>query len=157
MRFFLAMLLGVILWGCSRPIDTEKEKQALLETDRQFSQLSEKQGTAAAFYHYLADDGLALPFNGPPRDKNAYAQILAAAKNDTTPRAGTLTWAPDFADVATSGDLGYTWGQYTFTFADSTKPPTRGYYVTVWKKQADGSWRFVFDAGNQVSSPEEEK
>ena len=65
---------------------------------------------------------------------------------------GVLTWEPDFADVAKSGDLGYTWGRYTYTSFDSTESPSCGFYVTIWKKQLDGSWRFVFDAGNQLST-----
>ncbi len=130
-------------------VDIEIEKQALLEIDRQFSQLSQDKGTAAAFHFYLADDGLALPFTGQPKNKTDYANAMQAAITEKA--AGVLTWEPEFADVAKSSDLGYTWGRYTYTFFDSTQAPSRGYYVTIWKKQPDGAWRFVFDAGNQLA------
>lgn len=133
-------------------IDIEREKQALLDTDREFSRLSAEQGTAAAFHHYLADDGLALPFHGQPRNKDDYAQAMRAAQSGESDPEGVLTWEPEFADVSASGDLGYTWGQYAYRYFDSTKTTSLGYYVTIWKKQPDGQWRFVFDAGNQLSS-----
>ncbi len=145
----VGMYIFILLVGCSMPDTREIDKQTLIETDRQFSKLSEEQGTAAAFFHYLATDGLALPFTGHPRTKDDYAKAMHAAQSGDSP-AGVLTWEPDTADVAASGDLGYTWGKYTYTFVDTTQAPSRGYYVTIWKKQADGSWRFVFDAGNQL-------
>lgn len=131
-------------------VDVSVEKQVLLETDRQFSQLSQEQGTAAAFHFYMADDGLALPFTGEPKNKRDYANAMQAAMAEEA--TGVLKWKPEFADVAKSGDLGYTWGRYTYTFFDSTQASSRGYYITIWKKQADGSWRFVFDAGNQLAT-----
>lgn len=148
LSFFL-----IILAGCAMQVDIELAKEELLETDRQFSKLSQEKGTAAAFHFYLADDGYALPFTGHPKSKDDYATAMLAAKNDDT-QDGVLTWEPEFSDVAASGDLGYTWGHYTYTFFDSTTVPSHGYYVTIWKKQPDGAWRFVFDAGNQLDSKE---
>ncbi len=29
-----------------------------------------------------------------------------------------------------------------------------GKYVTIWKKQADGTWKFVVDVGNKSPAPE---
>jgi ketosteroid isomerase-like protein len=59
----------------------------------------------------------------------------------------SLKWTPDFIDVAASCDLGYTYGKYTFAVTDSTGKvnESRGYFHTVWKKQKDGNWRFVWD------------
>ncbi|MCK4822426.1 hypothetical protein KA005_42070 [bacterium] len=56
------------------------------------------------------------------------------------------------ADVSESTDIGYTHGKYELKTTDSTgaKNTTYGYYITVWKKQADGSWKFVFDTGNEL-------
>ncbi len=149
MKNLRRILVILILTGCCMQTDADLIKQKLLQTDRHFSKLSEEKGTAAAFHHYIADDGLALPFTGAPKNKTDYAAAMQTAQNGDTPD-GVLTWEPEFADVANSGDLGYTWGHYTYTFFDSTKAPSHGYYVTIWKKQPDGSWRFVFDAGNQL-------
>ena len=58
-----------------------------------------------------------------------------------------LNWSPDFIDVANSGDLGYTYGHYTFTRTDSLGKTSEstGVFHTVWKRQADGTWKFVWD------------
>jgi ketosteroid isomerase-like protein len=59
-------------------------------------------------------------------------------------------------DVAKSGDLGYSQGAYTMTFTDpKTKKvlTERGKYVTVFKKQADGSWKAVADIDNEDAPP----
>ncbi|MCX6240170.1 MAG: hypothetical protein NTY07_21955, partial [Bacteroidia bacterium] len=63
------------------------------------------------------------------------------------PRKAKLDWAPDFADVSASGDLGYTYGKYTLTSTDSIGNITQsgGIFHTVWKRQPDGQWRFVWD------------
>ena len=59
----------------------------------------------------------------------------------------SLTWKPDFVDVAISGDLGYTYGKYVYTTTDSigTKNVLEGIFHTVWKRQPDGTWKFVWD------------
>ncbi len=133
-------------------VDVKKEKQALLQTDIDFSRLSVEKGVTFAFHHYLAKEGLVLPFLGPPRTRSDYASLLelTQAQGEKT----TLEWSPEFADVARSGDLGYTWGGYTYRAADSSV--SRGFYVTIWKKQANGEWRVVFDAGNQIGDKEGE-
>jgi ketosteroid isomerase-like protein len=54
-------------------------------------------------------------------------------------------------EVAKSGDVGYTEGSYMMTMTDpATKQPMtdKGKYVTVYKKQADGSWKAVEDMQN---------
>jgi ketosteroid isomerase-like protein len=61
-----------------------------------------------------------------------------------------ITWHADKAAAARSGELGYTTGTYEMTFSDPAGKtiPDKGKYVTVWKKQADGSWKVVLDIFN---------
>lgn len=61
-----------------------------------------------------------------------------------------ITWHADKADVAKSGELGYTSGTYQMTFTDPAGKtvPDKGKYVTVWTKQADGSWKVLLDIFN---------
>jgi ketosteroid isomerase-like protein len=65
------------------------------------------------------------------------------------PGAGNvgLTWEPDFVDVSRSGDLGYTYGKYTYSVTDSSGAVKldSGIFHTVWKRQSNGDWRFVWD------------
>lgn len=59
----------------------------------------------------------------------------------------SLQWDADFVDVSKSGELAYTYGKYTFTAIDSTGKTIddKGIFHTVWKKQKDGKWKFVWD------------
>ncbi len=61
-----------------------------------------------------------------------------------------ITWHADRAEVARSGELGYTSGSYQTTFSDPAGKTVsdKGKYVTVWKKQGDGHWKVVLDIFN---------
>ena len=68
-------------------------------------------------------------------------------KYETFPPKAKLEWIPDFVDVSASGDLGYTYGKYTITTIDSIGQTIKrgGIFQTIWKRQPDGRWRFVWD------------
>jgi ketosteroid isomerase-like protein len=60
-----------------------------------------------------------------------------------------ISWHADKADVAGSGDLGYTSGTNRVSFGRKSKTvPIIGKYVTVWKRQADGTWKVILDIYN---------
>ena len=61
-----------------------------------------------------------------------------------------ISWHPDRVEVAKSGELAYTSGAYQMSFAgpDGKTVPDTGKYVTVWKKQPDGSWKVMLDIFN---------
>ena len=50
------------------------------------------------------------------------------------------------ASVSDSKDLGYTYGVWQLTSLDSMR---QGTYVTIWKKNQNGVWKYVLDAGNE--------
>jgi ketosteroid isomerase-like protein len=58
----------------------------------------------------------------------------------------TLTWSPAGAEIAASEDMGYSYGIYKLELKDTV---LRGTYVSVWKKQKDGKWKFILDSGNE--------
>jgi uncharacterized protein (TIGR02246 family) len=61
-----------------------------------------------------------------------------------------IAWRPNKADVARSGELGYTSGRYELSFKDASGKAIadRGKYLMVWKKQGDGRWSVLFDISN---------
>jgi len=61
-----------------------------------------------------------------------------------------ISWVPDRIQVAKSGELGFTSGKYQMTFNDPAgkQMSDKGKYVTVWKKQSDGSWKVLLDIFN---------
>ena len=78
--------------------------------------------------------------------------LTSVMGTDNPPGSPTLKWEPLKAEVAVSGDLGYTFGRYQRISIDSLNNESSRYgtYVSVWKKQEDGSWKFVIDAGNNL-------
>jgi ketosteroid isomerase-like protein len=67
----------------------------------------------------------------------------------------TLTWQPTRAEMAASGDLGYTYGRYESKRkgADGGVITRTGCYVTIWRKEKDGAWRVVLDIGSPDPPP----
>src|ERR1700691_6755503 len=97
------------------------------------------------------DQGSMLSPNDPiATGKAAISKLIASDFS-----FGDLTWQADKAGVSKSGDLGYTSGRYIFSFKDpSGKPATdSGKYLTVWKKQTDGSWKVLFNVFNTDIPP----
>ena len=66
-----------------------------------------------------------------------------------------LSWHPNKAGVARSGELGYTSGTYQTSFKDASGKPVfdKGKYLVLWKKQAGGSWKVLFDMSNSDLPP----
>ena len=64
----------------------------------------------------------------------------------------TLSWKPTRAEVVGAGDLGYTTGRSVFRGKgpDGKMAERQGEYVTVWRKQRDGSWKVIFDTGSTL-------
>ena len=121
--------------------------QALLQTDRDFARLSESSGAKTAFAAYLAPDVIMLPRGGNPI--NGYDNAIASFDDE----AGfELLWQPQLAEVAASGEMGWTWGTYQ-VIVDG-KPLSKGTYVNIWTLQADGNWKVRMDMGNQEPAQE---
>jgi ketosteroid isomerase-like protein len=112
-------------------------------TDSEFSDYSRQYGMRKAFLEYIDDDGVMMRDNALPL-KGAKAIDFIASMNDSSVQ---LTWEPQGGDIAASGDLGYTYGIYEMR--DTSDNVQRGTYVTIWRKQEDGKWKFVLDSGNQ--------
>ena len=119
-------------------------KMEMMNADRQFSKMSQEKGMKNAFIEYLDSNGVLLRSNRLPI-AGADAIDFLIQQNDTD---YTLTWEPRNGTVAQSGELGYTYGIYAIR-------PSRkdtiiyGTYVSIWKKQKDGSWKYVLDSGNE--------
>ena len=135
-------------------VDPQRAREALMQVDRLFSEVSVKHGTRAAFDMFMADSATMLADNYNPI--TGREPILAHFPD--VPNA-TLEWEPLFADVSGSDDLGYTIGRWTYRTVDSTgaERTAQGHYVTIWKKQADGSWKYVFDTGTEGVAEEPEQ
>ncbi len=126
-------------------------EQQLIDADKAFSQLSQEKGMPDAFLHYADSSVIILrngqfPIWGKAEQKMAYQSI--------SPGSFTLTWEPLKAEVATSGDLGYTFGNWKMVSknTDGNEVIKYGNYVSIWKKQPDGTWKYVLDTGTDTPS-----
>ncbi len=145
------LLIALFVSGCTKQIDMVAETEALMQADRDFSSVSESLGTYVAFERFMADSATVLRNRSHPI--TGHDEIMKLFSPSDSSR---LTWEPLFARVARTGDIGYTIGRYDYSAVDSVGDEIQagGYYITVWERQADGSWKYVFDAGTQ-GLPEE--
>jgi len=120
----------------------------MVETEQAFSKTAEVKNTRDAFMEFIADDGLL--FRPTAVNGKKWMNEHPVPPSDKHP---LLAWQPVFAQMAIAGDLGFTTGPWEFK-ADSkdATPAGYGHFVTLWKKQPDGRWRFVVDLG--ISHPE---
>jgi ketosteroid isomerase-like protein len=121
------------------------------EADSAFALAADLQGTGIAFATYVAPQGVV--FSG---SEIVIGTDAVRALYDEQQRAGgTLNWRPVYADAVESGDLGWTVGEYVFTGRGINGSVVQrfGKYLTIWKKQPDGDWRFVVDGGNPSPTP----
>jgi ketosteroid isomerase-like protein len=79
----------------------------------------------------------------------------AVLENAQRTQGISVTRTPLRADVAASGELGYTWGSALIhvTYPNGTSTMQSAKYVTVWRKNADGQWKIVADIVNQSPVP----
>ncbi len=114
----------------------------LIHTDQAFSQMSESRGMKQAFLNFMDSGGILLRPGHLPIIGDAARKYLQNAVDSTY----RLTWEVSGARMALAGDLGYTYGLYSLKLKDTT---LRGTYVSIWKRQTDGKWKFVLDSGNE--------
>jgi len=127
------------------PTNNSKEGyiNEIIASEKAFCKLAEKEGLKQAFLTY-ADPTAALNRN----DSIIKGKLEIGKYFDNQSLLDVkLIWEPDFVDVSKSGDLGYTYGKYTFEAKDSSGQDIKsnGIFHTVWKKQEDGKWLFVWD------------
>ena len=146
-KLIFCCLLSFALFSCKNKkpaTDLVDDKMKMMDADRAFSRLSEAKGMKNAFLDYIDSNGALLRPNHLPL-VGADAIDYLIQQNDSS---FILKWEPKSGFVAASGDLGYTYGLYVLK---PTKKDTLlyGNYVSIWKKQADGNWKFVLDSGNE--------
>ena len=151
-KYFLFFSIFVFQLAFGQSADTEAEKEKLLQTDIDFALFSVNHGAGEAFKQYLTEDALQLPAGKNPVQglKNIYNMMKKNQRNYT------LDWSPKYAEVAKSGELGYTWGTYSLAFKDENGEEQKSYgkYLNIWKKQTDGNWKVAVDIGNDSPDPD---
>ena len=134
-----AALLCIVLAGSGvvgAANDAQSRVGDVAAAERAFAAEAQVAGVRAAFVRHLAEDAWLLR----PQP------VRAKAWFDAHPGGGgSLRWGPEYAEIAASGDFGYTYGPWN---SESPKGDrAAGHFFSVWKRGADGVWKNVVDHG----------
>ena len=150
MKRLLIILLVVssVLLSCNNNGTSgsiEKWKAEIIEAEKAFAAMAKEKSIPEAFIHYAADEAVIMRNNSVLEGKDKIIEHFSGDRPSTD--RISLEWAPDFVDVSASGDLGYTYGKYVYTKTDSSGQTItqEGIFHTVWKRQDDGTWKYVWD------------
>ncbi len=125
----------LLMAGCSTsPVALHPHAGPVVEAERAFAAEAARSGWVSAFKRYAAPDAIVIQ----PEPVSAHDSL---AKLPPEANTRNLAWWPIWAGIASSGDLGFTTGPYVF--ADRGF----GHYFTVWRKQPDGGWKWIYDGG----------
>lgn len=137
-------LIGPLISSCLPAQNfSNRDLQTMVNVERAFAKLARKENTRKAFLSYLSDDAVVFE-QGPVNGKKRWEERSTDdSKQD---------WDPEFADIASSGDFGYTTGPWEYRIHRTNKDPdAHGHFVSVWKKSPAGLFQNVLDIG--VSHP----
>lgn len=140
------LLVIILLASCrTNVVDKEKIKQEIKKAEADFEALCKERSIADGFW-FFADSNAVIKRGNDSLIAGKEA-IKHYYESDSTYLKASVTWSPDFIDVAESGDLAYTYGKYEWTITDTAnrKVEFRGVFHTVWKRQATGEWKYVWD------------
>ena len=132
----------------------EQWKSELIKTEEDFYNATQERGWGQAFIDFADDSPTLLRQDAyPVIGKDALINLYKGKESNIL----NLKWSPLKADVSNDGSLGYTYGNWIYTFKnkEGKEEKVYGNYVTIWKKQPDGKWKFVLDGGNTTPAPKD--
>lgn len=140
MRTFAFAFLALAA-ACSSESSAPLDIGPVVEAERAFAAQAQATGWVEAFEAYSTPDAIVLQAV-PVNARQSLADIDPANRGDTS-----LNWGPEFAGVSRGGDLGFTTGPY------NGGDTAFGQYFTVWRRQEDGAWKWIYDGGTNQTSP----
>jgi ketosteroid isomerase-like protein len=144
-RLFL-LAAGLFVAGpLGAAIDKEKVKAELAQIEDAFCAMAQEKGILAAFEHFAAPDVAFID-----TDPRKFRGLAAVRERMGSDQPGVkLTWSALFTDVSDDGTLGYNYGRYELRRpgADGQEIVRGGFFLSIWKRQPDGAWKYVMDTG----------
>ena len=114
----------------------------IVAAERAFAADAPSMGIAGSFNKWSVPDAILIAGGTVQRIGEVYPDGPRPADEPL------LEWWPNFAGIARSGDVGFTTGGV------AVNGRRTGHYFTIWKKQPDGSWKWVYDGGSGASAAE---
>ena len=146
-KFFSTIIALCLLFYSCQPDSSglrDKTTQEIAQAEKDFEKMATEKGIAEAFW-WFADSNAVIKrgndslIKGKENIRNFYSTEFY--------KTASVKWSPDFIDVAENGDMGYTFGKYIWQSKDSSGKTNefKGVFHTVWKRQKDGTWKYVWD------------
>jgi ketosteroid isomerase-like protein len=146
--YILLIIMATLMIACSNSGETKPDaetiKQQIVKAENEFAKMAKEKSIAEAFWFY-ADSNAVIK-----RDNDS----LIAGRDNIRHyysadfyKTAHVNWAPDFVDVSPDGNMAWTYGKYTWETKDSSGKAIeyKGVFHTVWKRQAGGEWKYVWD------------
>jgi ketosteroid isomerase-like protein len=131
---------AITLLAGSKALAQTPDAAPVIAAERAFAADTAVLGINAGFTRWSVPDAVVIEGGQVSAVRAAYPDRPRAADEPA------LDWWPNWAGIAMSGDLGFTTG------AVSVNGRRSGHYFTIWMKQADGVWRWVYDGGSGASA-----
>ena len=136
------LALTVLLLALARPAFAQPaEASHVVAAERAFAADGLTMGVDGSFLKWSTEDAIMIAGGAPRR-----AHELLDPNAVFDPAAPSLAWWPNWAGISKSGDLGFTTGGV------EVGGRRTGHYFTIWQRQADGSWKWVYDGGTAATS-----
>lgn len=145
-----AFVLAICSFSCqeakeeAKKVDTKVEAENLMQASRDWSAAAVSRDSKKVL-EYWADDAVMMSCGEPTlKGKDAIRQMVEGSLKDPN---FSISWEPISAEVSENGDMGYLLEKSKITMTDSTGASNTMNFdtVTIWKKQADGTWKNVVD------------
>jgi ketosteroid isomerase-like protein len=130
--------------SCQTSVNKEDVKKEIFQTEKAFEKMTGEKSIAEAFYFFADDSGVINRGNDSLIFGKEGIRHYYQSRNL---KNATVSWTPDFIEVSGCGTLAYTYGKYVWKVIKDTRDTVvaKGVFHTVWKKQKDGSWKYVWD------------
>jgi ketosteroid isomerase-like protein len=146
--FLLIIIVALILTVVAQEKRLSPAFSAMVSTERAFAKMAGIHGVRNSFITFFADDGI----NFTPNPVKTRENLMSTPPPATLPPV-ILNWTPIYGDIAAAEDLGYNTGPFVVEDKSPEKRPTRhGMFFSVWRRQADKSWKVVLDMGASTPS-----
>lgn len=142
----LLFLVVVVLPVMAQEPDSSSSLFKMRDAERHFAQNSVIHGRNAAFVESFADESVIFTDKWINNGKQYWRERKDAAV--------VLKWEPEYMDIAVSRDFGISTGPWEMQeYRPNTSAIYTGYFLTVWKKQNNGVWQVILDAGSGTPTP----
>jgi ketosteroid isomerase-like protein len=152
------MTLAVLMLtsGCKKQqtqaLDPKASEAAVRAADVSWSKAAQAHDMSAV-YSYYANGAVVLPANS---EMSTNKVTLQKVWSQMLTKDTDLSWTPMWVEASKSGELVYVVGSYTLTTKASKGKPAsseHGKYMSVWKRQADGTWKAEATSWNADAAP----